>query len=100
METITAKKEADKCPQSLEQACCCFYAVAETPEDKTVQKFGEPIPGYSGVNRRVSADNVFGMTYAEARRMACESQKKITSERVETLRETSRWVAENKRCKE
>jgi len=38
---------------------------------------GEPIPGYSGVNRRVQADNVFGMTYAEARRMAGESLSKI-----------------------
>jgi hypothetical protein len=34
---------------------------------------GDPIPGYSGVNRRVQADNVFGLTYAEARRRAMES---------------------------
>jgi len=32
-----------------------------------------PIPGYSGVSRRVQADNVFGMTYAEAQRRAKES---------------------------
>ena len=25
-------------------------------------RIGEPIPGYSGVNRRIQADNVFGMT--------------------------------------
>lgn len=44
-------------------------------EDKknTAPKLGDPIPGYSGVNRRVQADNVFGMTYAEARRRAMES---------------------------
>jgi hypothetical protein len=36
----------------------------------------------------MQADNIFGMTYAEARRMAKESDKKIEDERKETLRET------------
>ena len=43
------------------------------------------------MNRRVQADNVFGMTYAEARRMAAESLAKIEQEKSETLRETSNW---------
>lgn len=43
------------------------------------------------MNRRVQADNVFGMTYAEARRMAAESLAKIESEKSDTLRETSKW---------
>ena len=55
-------------------------------------RLGNPIPGYSGFNRRVTADNVFGMTYAEARRMADESMCKIEKEKSETLRETSKWV--------
>jgi hypothetical protein len=37
------------------------------------------------------------MTYAEARRMAGESQNKIDCERKETLKETSKWIPENKR---
>ena len=61
------------------------------PEDKKVLSLGEPIPGYSGVNRRIQADNVFGMTYAEARRMAEESLNKIQQEKSETLKETSKW---------
>ena len=48
--------------------------------------FGEPIPGYSGFNKRTQADNIFGMTYAEVKRMAKESDKKIEDERKETLR--------------
>ena len=35
---------------------------------KQVMKIGEPIPGYTGMNRRLVADNVFGLTYANARR--------------------------------
>lgn len=45
-----------------------FYGI-EDPKNQA-PKIGDPIPGYSGVNRRVQADNVFGMTYAEARRRA------------------------------
>lgn len=43
------------------------------------------------MNRRIQADNVFGMTYAEARRMAGESLLKIQQEKSETLKETSKW---------
>jgi hypothetical protein len=56
--------------QSEIDAAAVFYGVDSQTE---AEKLGEPIPGYSGVNRRVQADNVFGMTYAEARRRAMES---------------------------
>lgn len=61
---------------------------------------GDPIPGYSGVNRRVQADNVFGMTYAEARRRAADSQNKIVQEKGETLKMTSTFVPEYMRPKQ
>ena len=74
----------------MDQAESAFYGI-ESNKPKA-QAFGDPIPGYSGVNRRVAADNVFGMTYAEARKMAQESQNRIVVEKKETLRETSKWV--------
>ena len=44
---------------------------AKVEQDPNVAKpLGGPIPGYSGVSRRVQADNIFGMTFSEARRMA------------------------------
>jgi hypothetical protein len=69
-----------------------FYGVDEVNEAQRVPQLGEPIPGYCGVNRRVQADNVFGLTYADARRMAQESLKRIEAEKSDTLRETSKWV--------
>ena len=81
--------------QDSKAATNAFYGIDPPQETKEVPKFGEPIPGYSGVNRRVQADNVFGMTYAEARRMAQESMNKIDQEKSETLRETSKWVPEH-----
>ena len=68
-----------------------FYGVDQSDPTKLVKQLGEPIPGYSGCNRRIQADNVFGMTYAEARKMAGESMSKINQEKSETLKETSMW---------
>ena len=56
--------------QSADAAVNAFYGIDEVAEGQAVPNLGNPIPGYSGVNRRVTADNVFGMTYAEARRCA------------------------------
>lgn len=49
------------------------------------QMVGQPIPGYSGANRRIGADNLFGMTYAEARNAAMQSQANIDNEKGNTL---------------
>ena len=79
-------------PQTVEEATSAFHGVPPPNPATEVQKFGEPIPGYSGANRRIAADNVFGMTYAEARKMAVQSNAKVDQEKSETLRETSKWV--------
>lgn len=62
-QSADAKRE-----ETYEDALRVFYGV-EVPCNEA-PKLGDPIPGYCGVNRRVQADNVFGMTYAEARRRA------------------------------
>lgn len=43
---------------------------------------------------------MFGMTYAEARRRAMESEGRIEQEKGETLRTTGKFVPEYKRPKE
>jgi len=64
-----AEQEA-ACEQDIDAAAAVFYGVDEPAKGLAL---GCPIPGYSGVNRRVEADNVFGMTYAEALRKADDS---------------------------
>lgn len=76
--------------QTEQDANNIFYGV-ETNKPQGLQ-LGDPIPGYSGTNRRVEADNVFGMTYAEARRRAQESQNRIENEKGDTLKMTSQFV--------
>jgi hypothetical protein len=84
--------------QSEEDAQNIFFGV-EKPKN-VASNLGAPIPGYSGVNRRVQADNVFGMTYAEARRRAEDSLCKINTEKSDTLKTTSVFVPEYMRPKE
>ena len=67
-----------------------FYGI-DDPKNQALP-LGEPIPGYSGVNRRVQADNIFGMTYAEARKKAQESQARIDQDKGETIRMNSTFV--------
>ena len=45
-------------------------------------RLGEPVPGYTGVNRRIQADNIFGATYADSRKKGEQSLKDITSEKT------------------
>lgn len=59
---------------------------------KKGQQLGQPIPGYSGTNRRIDADNLFGMTYAEARNAADQSQSNIDNEKGNTNKVTSTFV--------
>lgn len=75
--------------QTEDQAMKLFFGSDDN--EKKPEKFGNPIPGYSGVSRRVVADNVFGMTYAEANRRAMESQSRITNEKGDTLKMTSKY---------
>jgi len=60
--------------QSEQAAMAQFFGT--DPEVKG-QKINNPIPGYNGHSRRIGADNLFGMTYAEARNAAVSSQGNI-----------------------
>ena len=86
-ETVGQAKE-----ETYEDALRVFYGVDTT--QKEADKLGHPIPGYCGFNRRVQADNVFGMTYAEARRRAHESQARIEQEKGDTLKSTAVFIPE------
>ena len=74
-------------------------AGAMVQDPNCAKALGAPIPGYSGISRRVQADNIFGMTFSEARRMAVESQDRITHEKSETLNTTSQYIPEDQRIK-
>lgn len=55
-------------------------------------KHGEPVPGYTGFSRKVAADNIFGLTYANARKAAAEEMKEEQGERAQVLQERAVFV--------
>jgi len=58
-------------------------------QDKGPHRIGNPIPGYTGVSRRVVADNIFGCTYAEARNKGSDSQGNVSNDRLTNFRTQS-----------
>lgn len=61
-------------------------------------KIGDPLPGYGGTNRRVCADNIFAVTYGDAKLRSRLSQQQVEVNQGELLRLTSspkpgqKWV--------
>ena len=52
-QTLIAAGQAVIAPQTESEAIAAFYNVLPPKPEKAVQKMGEPIPGYSGINRRI-----------------------------------------------
>jgi len=76
--------------QTMGDAAKHFFG--ESLEDKGPLRVGNPIPGYTGVSKRVVADNIFGLTYAEARRKGEQSHNTINTEKVDNFKTQSRMV--------
>ena len=60
-------------------------------------RHGEPIPGYTGFLRRVVADNVFGVTYAQSRKNAQSEFKEQKREKADVLTDRAAFVPEYRR---
>ena len=65
-------------------------------EEKPI-KHGVPIPGYTGFLRRVVADNIFGVTYAQSRNNAVSEFKDQKKEKAEILKDRAVFVPEYRR---
>jgi len=61
-------------------------------QEKAQHQIGNPVPGYTGVSRRVVADNIFGCTYAEGRRRGAESHGSVTNDKATNLMTQSKMV--------
>ena len=75
--------------QSLDNATEVFYGVEAKKRGLTL---GHPIPGYSGHNRRIEADNIFGATYQASKVGAETSNQRIEFEKGETLKTTQQFM--------
>jgi len=88
------KKDFEDSGNDFEKNLAVFYG-KEAQEKPS--KHGEPIPGYTGVSRRVVADNVFGQTFANARKSAFSELKDQKQEKAEILNQRAIYVPEYRR---
>lgn len=84
-----ARQEAGE-TQSPEAAKTVFYGMNPHPAEP--QKLGEPVPGYTGFSRKVTSCNIFGLTYAQARKSASERLDEQHHEKAEVLQERAQFV--------
>jgi len=80
----------DRREQTLGDAINAFFG--ERIQEKGPHKLGNPIPGYTGVCRRVNADNIFGLTYAEARKTGDRSHSNISDDKLNNFMRQSKMV--------
>eukprot|EP01017_Pseudomicrothorax_dubius_P048876 TRINITY_DN8996_c0_g2_i2.p1 TRINITY_DN8996_c0_g2~~TRINITY_DN8996_c0_g2_i2.p1 ORF type:complete len:241 (+),score=50.42 TRINITY_DN8996_c0_g2_i2:75-797(+) len=80
--------------ENLDDALSNFFGVDKS--DKSL-RFGEPIPGYTGTLKRVAADNIFGLSYAQALNKGKDSDHKIHDDRMRNLKAQSQRIPPVKR---
>jgi len=82
--------DSNKQEQTMGDSSKLFFG--ENLNDKKTIPIGNPIPGYTGVSRRVVADNIFGCTYAEGRRKGDESQGTVTNDKLNNFTTQSKMI--------
>ena len=75
--------------QTADEATRIFHGVEETK--RGMSNF-QPIPGYSGTNRRAEADNVFACTFAGSREQGQASLGRISDEKTTTLHGSAKFM--------
>lgn len=76
--------------QNPEAAKSLFYG--QNPNPTEPMRRGEPLPGYTGFSRKVTSCNIFGLTYAQARKTAAEKLQEEQQERAEVLKTRANFV--------
>ena len=89
-----AGQEDEAAEDEFEASKLKFFGKMQT--EKPV-KLGEPVPGYTGVSRRVVADNIFGVTYGNSRKAAKEDLKEQKMDKADVLKQRAVFVPEYRR---
>jgi hypothetical protein len=86
----------DKLPDQNDFGTNTLIFFGKEKKDKPA-RHGEPIPGYTGFLKRVVADNVFGVTYAQSRKNALSDFRDQKGEKAEVLKDRATFVPEYRR---
>ncbi|CAK56526.1 unnamed protein product (macronuclear) [Paramecium tetraurelia] len=88
------KSEYEQHSETIDQATHKFYG---DPGQKVPIPLGTPLPGYTGMQKRVVAANIFGQTFANARKTALQDDAKIKDEKMNTFKQQASFIPALKR---
>ncbi len=67
-----------------------FWGVEKSSQEKNPDLIFKPLPGYQGENRSIKSENIFGLTYENARLRANELMNQINNDKANQLLKSSR----------
>lgn len=80
----------EKQTDSIEKSVNNFWGVEKSVQETHPDLRFNPIPGYQGENRSIRSENIFGLTYENARQRADELLNQISKEKADQILKSSR----------
>lgn len=81
---------AEKVSDSIDKSINNFWGVEKEVQETHPDLRFHPIPGYQGENRSIKSENIFGLTYENARGKADDLLKQISNEKAQQILKSSR----------
>lgn len=81
----------EKVKDTLDKSINNFWGIEKSSQETNPDMIYHPIPGYQGENRSIRSENIFGLTYENARKKANEQMSQINNEKAEQLMKSSRF---------
>jgi len=81
----------EKPPENFPKSNNAFWGINKEVQELHPDLKFKPIPGYQGVNRSITSENIFGMTYEHSRKRADDLLKQINEEKSEQLFKSTKF---------
>lgn len=80
----------EKVSESMETSINNYWGVEKGVQETHPDLRFKPIPGYQGENRSIRSENIFGLTYENARKRADNLLSQIADEKAQQILKSSR----------
>ena len=74
----------------MEKSINNYWGVEKTSQETYDDLTFKPIPGYQGENKCIKSENIFGLTYENARKAANELTNQINKDKSDQLMKSSK----------
>lgn len=82
----------EKAQEKLEKSINNYWGVEKSVQDTHPDLKFAPIPGYQGENRAIRSENIFGLTYENARHKANDLLNQIAEDKADQILRSSKMT--------